>query len=134
MEGLGICGEPLTEDNAAIDLPWPLNPGYMAVAKARVEIDKMRGRFGSVHRELGKARLHGPPFSALQEHSANTQALMLRINPELMGCCHAGPSEVLAFILCVRRLSHDRSDQLRLGRNHEAMAAPNALSSYIGRL
>ena len=65
MEGLGICCEAFAENDTAIHLARPLNPTDMTVTKANVEFDEMRGLFGGVYSELGKARLIGPLLDTL---------------------------------------------------------------------
>ena len=70
-EWLGICGEALAENYAAIHLARPLNPPDMFVAETRIEFDEMRGLFGCIHCQLGEARLFGPLLGALKEHAAN---------------------------------------------------------------
>lgn len=82
----------------------------------------MGGLFGSVHRELGKSGLHGTLFRALQQHPADTQALMVWINRELVRHGNAVSGEVLACAVPVRGLNHDGSDQPGFGDDYEATA------------
>jgi hypothetical protein len=70
-EGLGICGEALAENYAAIYLARPLDPADMLVAETSIELDEMCCLFGSVHGELGEPRLFGPLLCALKEHAAD---------------------------------------------------------------